>query len=78
MYASGVILGAGLLPVRDDMNCRHDKVPDNATLHPTALTSNTLLSAEQCYSSIECEALRVLHGLEKFHNCCFYGSIHHQ
>ena len=39
--ASGLGLGAWLLHIRDDMNCMHDAVPDNATLHPTAFTSKT-------------------------------------
>ena len=37
--ASDVDLGAGLLQVRDGMNCGHDEVPDNAKLYPTAFTS---------------------------------------
>ena len=35
---SGVSLGAGPLQVKDG----HEEVPDNATLHPTALTSKSL------------------------------------
>ena len=30
--ASGIGFGAGLLQVRDGMNCGHDEVPDNAIL----------------------------------------------
>ena len=35
--ALSVGLGAGQLQVRDGMNCGHDKVQDNATLHPIVL-----------------------------------------
>ena len=35
--ALGIGLGAGLLQVRNGMNCRCDKVPGNATLHPLLL-----------------------------------------
>ena len=37
------------------MNCKHDKVPDNATLHPTTHASKDLSSVEQHYSNIEWE-----------------------
>ena len=30
--ASSIRLGAGLLQVRDDMNCRCDEIPDNTVL----------------------------------------------
>ena len=30
--ASGIRLGAGFLKLRDNINCRHDQIPDNATL----------------------------------------------
>ena len=39
-------LRAGLLQVRDGMNCGCDKVPDNATLYPIAFASKDLSSAE--------------------------------
>ena len=41
---SGVSLEAGLLQVRNSMNCGYDEVPHNATLHPTALTSKAYLA----------------------------------
>ena len=46
---SGDSLGARLLQVRDGMNCRHNKVPDNVTLCPTAFTSKSLLSTKWQY-----------------------------
>ena len=36
--SSAVSLGTGLWQVRDSMNCRHDKVPDNITLHQISYT----------------------------------------
>ena len=30
--ASGISLGAGLLQVRDGINCGHDEIPDNTIL----------------------------------------------
>ena len=65
--ALGVNLGTTLLKVKDGMNCGHDEVPDNTTLHPTAFASKTLSHAEWHYSNIQHEALEILHGLEKFH-----------
>ena len=53
--ASGVGLKAGLLQVWGGMNCRHDKVPDIATLCPIAFTIKSLLSAEQHCSNSECK-----------------------
>ena len=44
--ASGAGLRAGLLQVRDSMNCGHDKMPDNATLCPTAFASKNLSCTE--------------------------------
>ena len=35
--ASGISLGTSLLQVRDDINCGHGEVLDNATLYPIAL-----------------------------------------
>ena len=32
-YVSSFSLLAGLLQVRDDMNCGHDEIPDNAILY---------------------------------------------
>ena len=67
---SCVSLGARLLMVRGSMNCGCE-VLDNTTLPPTAFASKSLLSAEEHYSNIECEAPGILHGLEKFHKYCF-------
>ena len=40
--ASGVSLGAGLLQVREGINCGHDEVPDNLTLGSTASANKCL------------------------------------
>ena len=69
--ASGIGLGAALLQLRDNMNCPKDTAPDNTILCPIAFSSKSLTGAEQRYSNIECEALGILHGLEKFHHYCF-------
>ena len=63
--ASGIGFGAGLLQMRDGMNYGHEKIQDNAILQPKAFASKRLSSIEQCYSSIEHEALGMLHGLER-------------
>ena len=57
------------------MNCWCDKVANNATLCPIVFNSKSLLSAEQHYSNIECEALGILQGLETFHCCCFAREV---
>ena len=44
--APGFSLGVGLLQVREGMNCRCDKVPDNAILHPNAFTNKSLLNGK--------------------------------
>ena len=43
---SGIGLGAGLLQVRDGMNCWHDETPDNAILCLTAFARKSLPSVE--------------------------------
>ena len=43
--ALSITLEAGLLQVRYGMNCGHEKVPDNATLHPIAFISKSILNA---------------------------------
>ena len=64
MDASGINLWAGLLQVREGINCRYDEVPDNVILCPTAFASRTFSSAEQQHSKIKQEAFCILHGLE--------------
>ena len=59
----------GLMQVRDDMHCGHDKVPDNATLQPS------LLSTKWHYRKIEQEALGILHGLKSSTIICFAKEI---
>ena len=44
--ASGVILGAGLLQVRDKMQFPEDEAPDNSALRPIALTSKNLTNSK--------------------------------
>ena len=56
--ASGVSLAAGLLQVREGMNCENDEVPDNATLHPFAFTNKSLSCAKWHYSNIEWEVVK--------------------
>ena len=41
--ASGIGLGAGLLQVREVMNCGHDKVPDISTIHPIVFPNKSFL-----------------------------------
>ena len=47
MDASSVGPEACLLQMREGMNCRHDEVPDNMTLHPIAFAHKILFSMEQ-------------------------------
>ena len=46
LETDSVNLGAGLLQVRDGMNCGHDEIPENAILHPTAFISKSLSHAK--------------------------------
>ena len=69
--ASVVSLGAALLQLRDNTNCPKDTPPDKTILCPIVFASKSLTGAERRYSNIECEALGILHGLEKFHHYCF-------
>ena len=72
---AGVSIGAGLLQVREGMNCGHDKLPDNATFHLIAFTSKSIFSVVQHYSNTEQESLGILHGLEKFHHYSFVKEV---
>ena len=74
--ASGGGIGGALLQVRDNLNCRYNEAPDSTMLWPTVLASKSLSSMEQHYSNIEKEALRILHGLKKFHHYCFACEVH--
>ena len=69
--ASGLRLGAAQLQLSNNTNCPKDTAPDNTILCPIAFASKSLTGAEQRYSNMECEALGILHGLEKFHHYCF-------
>ena len=69
--ASGISLGAALLQLCDNTVCQKGLAPQNITLCPIAFTSKSLTGVEQRYSNIKWEALRILHGLEKFHHYCF-------
>ena len=73
--SSSIGLRAKLLQVRDGMNCGCDATPDNIILCPMAFTSKSLSSAEQHYSNIEHEVLRILHGFEKIHHYCFIREV---
>ena len=68
---SAISLGAGLLQLRDSMNCAWDKIPDNAILWAIAFVSSSLSSVKQCYGNVQHKALGILHGLEKFHHYYF-------
>ena len=70
-HPSTLGLGARLLKVRDCMNYRHDEVIDNTLLRLTVFASKSLMNTELCYSSLECEVLWILHGLEKLNHQCF-------
>ena len=72
---SNISLGARLLQIRDGMTCGHDEIPDNAILHLTEFTSKSISSAEQFYNNLECEALGILHRLEKFYHYCFTREV---
>ena len=69
--ASAIGLGAALLQLRDNTTCQTHMAPDNTILHPIAFVSKSLMGTECRYSNIECKALGILHGLEKFHHYCF-------
>ena len=68
---SRVGLVTALLQLCNNTVCQKGIAPDNITLHPIAFTSKSLTSMEWRYSNIKCEALGILHGLEKFHHYCF-------
>ena len=69
--ASGIGLGAALLQLHDSTTCQKGMASDNTILCPITFASKHLTGAEQRYSNIKCEALGILHGLEKFHHYCF-------
>ena len=57
------------------MNCGHDEVLDNMTLHPSAFPGKNLSSAVWHNSSIQLEAHAILHSLKKFHHYCFAKEV---
>ena len=72
-----------LISIRSDMekpcyenDITDDTLPESFQLKLVAYASKSLTTAEQNYSNIECEALGVLHSLEKFHHYC-YGCVVH-
>ena len=69
--ASRVSLGVALLQLCNNTVCQKGMASDNIILHSIAFASKSLTSAEWRYSNVECEALGMLHGLEKFHHYCF-------
>ena len=73
--ASGIGLGAALLQLRDNTACQKGTAPDNTIFCLIVFASKSLKSAEQRYSNIECEALSILHGVEKFHHYCFSREV---
>ena len=72
----GVGLDAGLLQVRDGMNCTKDTTPDNSLLRSIAFVSGSLSNAETCYSNTERDAPVILHGFQRFHHDCFAREVH--
>ena len=72
---SGIGLGAALLQLHDNTTCLEGMTPDNTILCPITFASKSLPGMEWRYSNIECEALGILHGLEKFHHYCFSREI---
>ena len=73
--ASRIGLEAALLQLCNDTNCQKGTAPDNTILHPITFASKSLTGAEWRYSNIECKALGILLGLEKFHHYCFSREI---
>ena len=73
--ASGVSLGAGLLQLREGMNCGLDEVLNNVTLCSIAFSSKCLSCAEWWYYKIIGEPFGILHGLERFHHYCFSKEV---
>ena len=69
--ASGIGLVTALLQERDDPSCRYDEVPGSVMLQPITFATKSISSTEGWNSKLEREALRILHGLEKFHHYCF-------
>ena len=66
----GFGLGAIILWVRNGMNCSTGEAPDDTILWSKACASKSLSNAETHYCNIECEALGILHGLERLHYYC--------
>ena len=73
--ASGVILVASVLQMRDRRWFPRNEAPDNTVLQPKTFASKSLTSAETSYNNIEREALGILHGLENFHHYCFIHDV---
>ena len=57
------------------MNCRHDEVPHNSMLQPIAFASKSSLGVDWYYINIGCEALEILHWLEKFNHYNFKREV---
>ena len=72
---SGIGLRAALLQLRDDTSCQTHMAPDNTILCFITFARKSLMGTESRYSNIECEALGILHGLEKFHHYCFSREV---
>ena len=51
--ASGIIFGAILLQLRDNMNFGHGYIPDYVVLQPTAFTGKSISSVEWHYNNID-------------------------
>ena len=53
------------------MNCTHDETLNNVILRSKALAHNGLPSTDRQHSSLEAEALGILHGPKRFHHHYF-------
>ena len=71
--ASGTGLGASLLQMSEDVNCRHDEVMD---ICPIAFARKILSSMEWWYSDIEMEKPSILQWHKKFHHYCITKDVH--
>ena len=47
------VLASDYNQARDDMSCRHDEAPDNATLHPISFAMKRLSSIDWHHNNIE-------------------------
>ena len=73
--ALGVCLGASLLQAKGGMQFPRNEAQNNAVLQPVVFASKSLTSTDTHCSSVEIEALGMLHGLEIIHHYCFSHDV---